>query len=65
MNTLIFIEVLVLAVLTLFTLAFLISNIWEREKRAACIGGVIFFILMGTEVGLLPLRNGPHIANGE
>jgi len=56
MDALIFIEALFLAALGLFTLAFVISSIWEREKRAALIGGVTFLILLGGEIGLFALR---------
>lgn len=58
MDILIFIEALVLAVLSLVTLAFTISSIWEREDRAALIGGVTFLILLGGEIGLFSLRAG-------
>jgi reductive dehalogenase len=54
----IFVEALVLAVLALVTLAFTISSIWEREERAALIGGVTFLILLGGEIGLFALRAG-------
>ncbi len=56
MDTLIFVEAVFLAALALFTLSFVISNIWEREKRAALIGGVAFLILLGGEIGLFALR---------
>ena len=56
MDTLIFIEALFLAALGLFTLAFVISSIWERERRAALVGGVVFLILLGGEIGLFALR---------
>jgi reductive dehalogenase len=56
MHTLIFTEALFLAALALFTFAFVISSIWEREKRAALIGGVTFLILLGGEIGLFALK---------
>jgi predicted tellurium resistance membrane protein TerC len=58
MDILIFVEALVLAVLALVTLAFTISSLWEREERAALIGGVTFLILLGGEIGLFALRAG-------
>lgn len=56
MDTLIFIEALFLAALALFTLTLVVSSIWEREKRAALIGGVAFLILLGGAIGLFALR---------
>lgn len=53
---LIFLEALVLAVLALFTLAFVISSVWEQERRAASMGGVTFSVLLGGEIGLFALR---------
>jgi len=55
-SALIFIVALSLAVLALVTFAFIISSIWEKEKRAALIGGVAFLILLGGEIGLFALR---------
>jgi len=55
-DILIFIEALFLAVFALFTFVFVISSIWEREKRAAIIGGVTFCILLGGEIGLFALE---------
>jgi reductive dehalogenase len=56
-SALIFIVALSLAVLSLFSVApFIISSIWEKEKRAALIGGVAFLILLGGEIGLFALR---------
>jgi hypothetical protein len=58
MDALIFIEALFLAALALLAFAFVISSIWEREKRAALIGGVAFLILLGGEIGLFALKAG-------
>jgi reductive dehalogenase len=55
-DVLIFVEVLCLAVFALVTFAFVISSLWEREKRAALIGGVAFCILLGGEIGLFALK---------
>jgi reductive dehalogenase len=55
-DVLIFIEALSLAVFALVTFAFTISSIWEKEKRAAFIGGVTFLILLGGEIGLFALK---------
>ena len=53
---LIFIEACFLAFLALFTFAFVISSMWEKEKRAAIIGGVTFSVLLGGEIGLFALK---------
>jgi hypothetical protein len=42
--------------LGLLTLAFVVSSIWEREERAALIGGVIFLVLMGARTAGLEWR---------
>jgi len=55
-DALIFVEAVFLALLALVTLAFVISSIWEREKRAASIGGVILAILLGGEIALFGLE---------
>lgn len=56
MDALVFIEALVIAALASVTLAFVISSVWEREKRAFLIGLVTFLILLGGEISLLVLR---------
>ena len=55
-DALIFVDALFLAVLALVTFAFVISSVWEGEKRAIFIGGVAFCILLGGEVGLFALK---------
>ncbi len=55
-DALIFIEALSLAIVALFTLAFFISSIWERERRAALIGVVALVVLLAGEIGLFALR---------
>jgi reductive dehalogenase len=55
-SAVILIVALSLAVLAFVTFAFIISSIWEKEKRAALIGGVAFLILLGGEIGLFALR---------
>jgi reductive dehalogenase len=55
-DALIFVEALSLAVFALVTFAFVISSIWEGEKRAAFIGGVTFSILLGGMICLLALK---------
>jgi reductive dehalogenase len=55
-DVLIFIDALSLAVLALFTLAFVFSSLWEKERRAAIIGGMAFCILLGGEIGLFALK---------
>ena len=55
-DALVFIEALSLAVFTLVTFAFAISSLWEKEKRAAIIGGAIFCVLLGGEIGLVALK---------
>ena len=52
----IFIVAFSLAVLALFAFSFVISSVWEKEKRAALIGDVAFLILVGGEIGLFALR---------
>ena len=56
MDALILIEALFLAALALLAFAFVISSIWERERRAALVGGVAFLILLGGEIGLFALK---------
>jgi reductive dehalogenase len=55
-DALVFVEALFLLAAALLTFSFVISSIWEREKRAVLIGGVIFLVLMGGGIGLLALR---------
>jgi hypothetical protein len=55
-DALVIIEALFLLAVALFTLSFVISSIWEREGRAALIGGVAFLIPLGGMIGLLALR---------
>jgi hypothetical protein len=55
-DALVIIEALFLSVVALFTLSFVLSCIWEREGRAALIGGVTFLILLGAEAVLFALR---------
>jgi reductive dehalogenase len=56
MEALILIEALLLGAVALFIFSFVISSIWERETRAALIGGVAFLIPLGGLIGLLALR---------
>jgi reductive dehalogenase len=55
-DALVVIEASFLLAVALFALSFVISSIWEKEARAALIGGVILLILLGGEVALLALR---------
>jgi len=57
-DVLFFMEALFLAVVALLTFAFVISSMWERERRAAFIGGLILAILLGGGTGLFGLKAG-------
>jgi hypothetical protein len=57
MDILIIVEAAFLSLLALFTLSFVASSIWEREARAALVGGVALLILLGVTVGLFVLRS--------
>ena len=50
-------EVLLLGLAALFTLTFVISSVWEREKRAALLGGAIFVALLGVYLVVANLRS--------
>jgi hypothetical protein len=54
-DALVIIEALFLLIIGLFTCFFVFSSIWERETRAALIGGVVVIVLAGAELGLLAL----------
>ena len=56
MDVLVIIEALFLFAVSLFTLSFVISSIWEKAGRAALIGGVAFLIPLAGLIGLLALR---------
>ncbi len=56
MDVLILVEGLFLLAVALFTFSFVISSIWEREKRAALIGGLILLAPVGAGIGLVALR---------
>lgn len=55
-DVMILVESVALALLSLVTLAFVVSSAWEREKRAALIGGLALCILLVSELGLLILN---------
>lgn len=50
-DVMIIVELVALALLSLVTLAFVVSSAWEREKRAALIGGLTLFILLAGFTG--------------
>ena len=56
MDILVFVEALFLLAVALLTSSFVISSIWERERRAALIGGVVLLVLVGAGIGLFALR---------
>jgi reductive dehalogenase len=55
-DVMIIVESVALALLSLVTLAFVVSSAWEREKRAALIAGLALCILLAGELGLFVLH---------
>ncbi len=56
MDVLVFVEALFLLAVALLASSFVISSIWETERRAALIGGVVLLVLVGVGIGLFALR---------
>ena len=56
MDVLVFVEALFLVAVAFLTTSFVVSSIWERERRAARIGGVVLLVLVGAGIGLFALR---------
>lgn len=55
-HPLFYIEAITLTILGLFTLTFILSSIWERERRAVFIGSLIFIYILGIEILLIALN---------
>jgi reductive dehalogenase len=55
-SVLVSIGILFLAIIAFFSLAFVVSSIWERERRAALIGGLISCVLLGLIAVLFVIR---------
>jgi hypothetical protein len=55
-DVLVLVEALFLLAVALLTSSFVISSVWERERRAALIGGVVLLVLVGGGISLLALR---------
>ena len=55
-NALAMIVAFILAVLAFIGLTFLVSSIWEREKRAAISGGVQFLVMLGLVFSVFYLK---------